>query len=98
MISCIIILNTIHYSTAVCMDLPDISNGFIDYDIEEMPRPIGTVALYECDPGFVLMGQENRTCVEESGVGVFDGVEPVCDRKLFDTMRIRIKSLEALTL
>ena len=66
--------NLITNSTAVCMDLPEFSNGLITYD--------GTVATYECNQGFVLVGQENRTCVEDSGVGVFDGVEPVCDRKL----------------
>ena len=69
-------------STAVCMDLPVLVNGLITYDVEETPRPLGTVAIYECNPGFVLVGQENRTCVEDSGVGVFNGVEPVCDRKL----------------
>ena len=68
--------------TDVCLELPDFSNGLITYDIEETPRPIGTVAAYECNPGFVLVGQDNRTCVEDSSVGMFDGVEPVCDRKL----------------
>ena len=72
-------------STAVCMDLSEFSNGLITYEIEETPRPIGTVATYECNPGFVLVGQENRTCVEDSGVGVFNGSEPVCDRKLLNT-------------
>ena len=57
-------------------------NGVITYDIEETPRPIGTDATYECNPGFVLVGQEIRTCVEDSGMGVFNGSEPVCDRKL----------------
>ena len=77
-----IILSPITNSTAVCVDLPEFLNGLITYDIEEIPRPIGTVATYECNPGFVLVGQENRTCVEDSGVGVFNGIEPVCDRKL----------------
>ena len=77
-----IILSPITNSTAVCVDLPEFSNGLITYDIEEIPRPIGTVATYECNQGFVLGGQENRTCVEDSGVGVFNGVEPVCERKL----------------
>ena len=63
------------------MDLPEFSNGIIEYDVEQIPRPLGTVASCECDPSFVLIGQDNRTSLEESGVGVFDGVEPVCDRK-----------------
>ena len=67
------------------MDLFEFSNGLITYHTEETPRPIGTVATYECNPGFVLVGQEIRTCVEDSGVGVFNGVEPVCDRKLLNS-------------
>ena len=74
--------NLITNSTAVCMDLPVLVNGLITYDIEETPRPLGTDATYECNPGFVLVGQEIRTCVEDSGMGVFNGSEPVCDRKL----------------
>ena len=64
------------------MDLPEFSNGFVTYEIEELPRPLGTVATYECDPGFVLIGEDTRTCVEDMKMGVFNGVEPVCDRKL----------------
>ena len=32
------------------------------------------------DPGFVLIGEDTGTCVEDSVVGVFAGVEPVCER------------------
>ena len=69
----------------VCVDLPEASNGLITYDSEEFLRSIGTVATYECNPGFVLVGQVNRTCVEDSGVGMFNGVEPVCDRKFLSS-------------
>lgn len=72
-------VNLIPNPTAVCVDLSEISNGFIIYDNEQIPRPLGTVALYECNLGFFLRGEQNRTCVEASGVGVFDGVESVCE-------------------
>ena len=58
-------------------------NGFITYGPdEEADYDIGTVATYECNPGFILIGVATRDCVEaDDGTGVFDGVAPVCERK-----------------
>ncbi len=46
--------------------------------------PIGTVASYECTDGFSRVGEMTRTCTGDSSSsdGIFDGVEPVCSRKL----------------
>ena len=58
-------------------------NGFITYAPDDVADfDIGTVATYECDPGFILVGVMTRDCVEAAdGTGVFNGVAPVCERK-----------------
>ena len=49
---------------------------------------LGTVANYSCDDGYVLVGNETRTCVDNGDnntVGVFSGQDPTCVRKLTHT-------------
>ena len=47
---------------------------------------LGTVATYECEEGFVLVGNENRTCTEgdsTSVIGEWSGGMPTCECKFF---------------
>ena len=42
---------------------------------------LGTMATYECDDGYFLMGEDQRNCTAGDGtsaIGVFDGKEPSC--------------------
>ena len=66
--------------TAQCDELPSIVNGFITYAADDGALyDIGTVATYECNPGFILVGEMTRDCV---GVDVntaeFNREAPVC--------------------
>ena len=68
---------------AQCDELPAIVNGFIIYAPDDVALyDIGTVATYECNPGFILVGDMTRDCV---GVDVntaeFNREAPVCTRK-----------------
>ena len=71
--------------TARCPELLPIVNGFITYGPDDVADfDIGTVATYECNPGFFLIGVMTRDCVEAAdGTGVFNGVAPVCECKDF---------------
>ena len=44
----------------------------------------GTTATYSCTPGFKLNGSQSRKCVGDgdSTLGMFDGSDPTCERKL----------------
>ena len=64
--------------TAVCQDLPPLENGEIVYSSEESPRAVGTVATHRCNPGFVLVGDVNRTCEESTE---FNSSPPTCERE-----------------
>ena len=68
---------------AQCPELPPIINGFITYAGDVVPDfDIGTVATYECNSGFVVVGVMTRNCVEAADhTGVFNGVAPTCQRK-----------------
>ncbi len=41
----------------------------------------GTVAMYGCNTGFSLVGNNNRTCTGDgsSTTGSFNGVAPICE-------------------
>ncbi len=69
----------------MCEDIPDPSNGDIEYTLDTTATFDGsTTATYSCDPGYVLSEEGNvvRTCVgtAESPIGTFDGVAPTCQR------------------
>ena len=58
-------------------------NGFIIYAPDDMADfDIGTVATYECNPGFNLIGDITRDCVEvDVNTAEFNREAPVCTRK-----------------
>ena len=70
-------------------------NGFITYAPDDMADfDIETVATYECNPGFILVGVMTRDCVEAADrSGVFNREAPVCIRKYCLTPRVCVGSL-----
>ena len=77
---------TLHILTAiVCNELEALENGMIGYapDSTGPEYVLDTVATYICDEGYVLIGDETRTC-EDVGAGVtgeFSGAAPTCERE-----------------
>ena len=64
-----------------CSDLPSLTNGIINYSGggSTNSRPVDTVATYTCDTGYTLNGGSTRTC----GSGVWSGLAPTCQRKIY---------------
>ena len=73
-------------------------NGFITYAPDDVADyDIGTVATYECNPGFILVGVMTRDCVEAAdGSGEFNREAPVCIRKYYLTPSVCVGSLHHL--
>ena len=101
-VSCIlrITLTNVCLNLAVCMDLPMISNGSISYIPADEPRRTGTIAMYSCLPGYMLVGPDRRVCERISGA-IFDRAdwnrsEPQCNGKLL--IKLFLKHLVCLLL
>ncbi len=63
-------------ATAQCPPLPEIANGVFSYSPDITPDyDVGTMAIYLCENGFVLSGDDTRDCQSD---GTFSGMEPVC--------------------
>ena len=58
-----------------CGDLDEPSNG----QVTLTGTTFGSMATYECDSGFTLVGNQVRTCQDD---GNWSGTEPVCDGML----------------
>ncbi len=63
------------FTEITCADLPAVDNAVISYSSTTSPRPVDTVATYECMAGYSLEGSVTRTCQENE---LFDGEEPRC--------------------
>ena len=46
----------------LCQELTQPGNGSVHYS--ENPFHIGTVATYDCNPGFIITGSVSRTCAQ----------------------------------
>ncbi len=66
------------YIVITCSDLTVPANGVISYNLGiDSLRPVGTVAIYTCNTGYTLNGnQTRRACV--SG-GIWNGSTPNCE-------------------
>ena len=53
-------------------------NGVITYSVQDSPRPSGTIANHVCNDGFILVGVEERTCLDS---GNFSDSPPTCERE-----------------
>ncbi len=82
-----------------CEELPPLGNGSILYHIgTSFP---GTIAMYMCEDGFFLDGDDETNCItEEAGSGtvwVWSGQEPRCARKLRKNVLITLASNNFIT-
>ena len=59
----------------MCPDLT-IANGHVT--ISPASRWLGSRTIYECSPGFTLVGDDNRVCQENS---TWSGEEPKCSNR-----------------
>ena len=70
--------NNLHRLTFVvivlCPDLTTPANG----NVNQPGNTVETVATYTCNNGYVLVGDESRTCREN---GKWTGEDPTCVRK-----------------
>ena len=80
---------TYTHTAIECEPLPGIANGMIAYSMAGSTNyPLGTVATYSCNSGFVLdlsVCSEMRTCVDDNdddALGEFSGTAPACVCKL----------------
>ena len=47
--------------TAVCDELAEVANGMISYSPDmTAPYSVGTVASHSCNPGFELIGEDDK--------------------------------------
>ena len=63
------------FLTGTCEDLPSITNGVIAYSSTSPPRTDGSTATYSCGMGFLLRGDNMRTCQPDRS---WSGTEPFC--------------------
>ncbi len=59
-----------------CDDLSNPANGVVN----QPGNSVGTVSSYTCNGGFLLVGDETRTCQKD---GEWSGNEPICECKCF---------------
>ena len=71
----------LRFTAVTCSSLSSISSGVIAYIPDTTPPfDLGTVAVYLCNEGFNLTGNNLRTCSGDgsSVSGVWGGSAPVC--------------------
>ena len=60
------------FNAAVCSELSSPTNGQVFWT----GLTNGSTATYTCDSGYLLIGDETRTCLSS---GVWSGQEPTCE-------------------
>ncbi len=79
-------INVFICAAIMCSGLPTPINGVLIYNTDTiLPYDFGTVATYQCNLGYGLIVATNtRACNGDSSstVGVWDGVDPGCNRKM----------------
>ncbi len=73
-----------------CEELPPVGNGSISYHIGT--SFLGTIAMYKCEDGFFLDGDDERNCItgEAGSRTVWTGQEPQCVCKLRKKLMCRL--------
>ena len=69
--------------TIECPELPPIANGTITYAPDNMSDfDVGTIATYQCNNGFILIGVTTRNCIIAiDNTAQWSEQEQMCDRK-----------------
>ncbi len=90
------LIRLLHFAIAItCPLLTAPTNGSVTYSStsdENGNYAFNAMANHSCDTGFVLVGNNTRTCTGDgsSTTGVFDGEAAICERKL--TQNITLNS------
>ncbi len=82
-----IMLASFHYTAITCPPLTAPTNGFVTYNStsdENGNYAFNAMANHSCDTGFVLVGNNTRTCTGNGSntTGAFDGEAAICEREL----------------
>ena len=75
----------------MCPILPNITNGSVDLSNGTV---VGAIATYSCVPGYILEGDNRRTCQSN---GQWNGREPFCRSKL-SKFQVRINNFNCFIL
>lgn len=75
-----------HVTAGACPILDDPRFGSVEFENET--RPVGSVAIYSCDPPYTLIGQPERTCLDTS---VWSGQAPTCECKTCQNVHLNFK-------
>ena len=71
----------INFFTGItCPPLENLLNGQFSYSPSQ-ENPIGTVATFICDQGYLLDGNSTRVCMDDDRadtIGVWSGEDPTC--------------------
>ena len=70
--------------TAIECPSLNLTNGVITYAVVNTSEfEIGTIATHLCNTEFALVGNVNRTCMDDGQAGVWSESAPTCERKDF---------------
>lgn len=61
----------VYYAAIECPSLSNPPNGSVSLN----GVTVGSLATYECDPGFILSGNQRRSCL---ATGRWSGSDPQC--------------------
>ncbi len=85
-----------HFTIAItCPPLTAPINGFVTYSStfdENGNYALNAMANHSCDTGFVLVGNNTRTCTGDgrSTTRVFDGEAAICERELMQNIIVAL--------
>lgn len=88
------------YTAITCMPLTVVGNGGITVTYSPNTTDdsgnyyyFRTTASYNCSSGFGLNGPQSRMCVDDgTGMGLFNGSEPTCERKFSISLDILVST------
>lgn len=70
-----IIFFTFKFSATACTKIGEFKNGMVTYHPDNL---FGSQLVYDCDPGYTLVGNKIRIC---EGDGWWSGTSPVCTKE-----------------
>ncbi len=83
------LIHLLHFTIAItCPPLTAPTNGFVTYSSSTFDKngnyAFNAMANHSCDTGFVLVGNNTRTCTGDgsSTTGAFDGEAAICECEL----------------